>query len=168
MLDFEIRSFFGRIWINYLPRCNFFAWLICENHSWNFSRSTQTKRDVFFVIQKRDFIRSRWMLFSFPKYQWCSLKVWDILQKRWHIQGSKFMPELELELWSWAHIRSLGAFSTESLCELKKAWTLNWTFFSDHPNELILIWTLGTMYNSALFIPLLVRTSLGDCEEICK
>ena len=40
-------------------------------------------------------------------------------------------------------------------CDLKikakvqvQAWTLIWTFFSDHRNELILIWTLWTIYNS--------------------
>ena len=40
-------------------------------------------------------------------------------------------------------------------CDLKikakvqvHAWTLIWTFFSDHRNELILIWTLRTLYNS--------------------
>ena len=47
------------------------------------------------------------------------------------------------------------ALSTVSLCELKikaqvqvLAWTLISTFFSDHRNELILIWTLWNIYNS--------------------
>ena len=49
------------------------------------------------------------------------------------------------------------AFSTVSLCELKitaqvqvQAWTLIWTFFSDHRHELIFIWTLWTIYISGL------------------